>query len=101
MCLRKIEFLALAAVIWVVGAGCKKPATDGAGVARAKGAGENSANSANHVARIHWVGMKRLSSDPNAAYFLSIWNMPESKQLEAQTLEKLATAPWRLLLHQK
>lgn len=28
---------------------------------------------------------------------MAIWRMPESTKLETQTLEKLATAPWRLL----
>jgi hypothetical protein len=28
---------------------------------------------------------------------MAIWNLPESARLEAQTLDKLSTAPWRLL----
>src|SRR5262249_21205635 len=40
-------------------------------------------------------------SETNAAYFMSIWNMAESGKLEAQTLDKLATAPWRLILKQR
>ena len=47
--------------------------------------------------RIHWLGKKRLAADPNATNFIAIWNMPESLRLENQTLDKLATAPWRLL----
>jgi len=50
------------------------------------------------VARIHWLGKKRLAGETNAAHFMSIWNLPESAKLEAQTLDKLAVAPWRLLL---
>lgn len=30
---------------------------------------------------------------------MGIWRLPESARLEAQTLDKLATAPWRVLLH--
>ena len=49
------------------------------------------------VLRLHWLGKKRLSAEANATNFVSIWNMPESVHLETQTLDKLATAPWRLL----
>src|SRR5437016_4530100 len=52
------------------------------------------------VARLHWLGKKRIAADTNSAYFMTIWNLPESKKLEEQTLDKLATAPWRLLLRQ-
>jgi hypothetical protein len=45
--------------------------------------------------RIHWLGMKRLGAESNAASFVKVWNMPESQKLEAQTLDKLAGAPWR------
>lgn len=47
------------------------------------------------LARIHWLGKKHVAADTNAAYLMSIWNLPESGRLEAQTLDKLATAPWR------
>ena len=47
--------------------------------------------------RLHWLGKKRLSAESNATNFISIWNMPESLRLESQTLDKLSTAPWRLL----
>ncbi len=47
--------------------------------------------------RLHWLGKKRLAAEPNATNFVSIWNMPESQRLESQTLDKLSTAPWRLL----
>lgn len=48
------------------------------------------------VLRLHWLGKKRLASESNATNFLALWNLPESVKLEAQTLDKLATAPWRL-----
>ena len=47
--------------------------------------------------RLHWLGKKRLSAESNATNFISIWNLPESVRLENQTLDKLSTAPWRLL----
>ena len=49
------------------------------------------------VLRLHWLGKKRLSAEANATNFISVWNMPESVHLETQTLDKLATAPWRLI----
>jgi hypothetical protein len=44
------------------------------------------------VARLHWLGKKRLEGETNAAFFMSIWDMPESTKLEQQTLDKLAVA---------
>lgn len=48
------------------------------------------------VARLHWVGKHKLEADPAATNFVSIWNLPESARLQAQTLDKLALAPWLL-----
>jgi len=45
---------------------------------------------AGNVARLHWLGIQRLAHESNAAYFMSVWNLPESKQLVAETLDKLA-----------
>jgi len=50
--------------------------------------------------RIHWLGSGRISQDQNAAGLMKIWDMPESVKLKTQTLDKLSTAPWRLLLGQ-
>ena len=46
------------------------------------------------VARVHWMGKKNLASNPTATNLMSIWNLPESARLEAQTVGKLAVAPW-------
>jgi len=48
------------------------------------------------VARLHWLGKKRLAAESNATNFMALWHLPESAKLEAQTLDQLATAPWRL-----
>jgi hypothetical protein len=45
--------------------------------------------------RLHWLGKKQLAADTNAAPLWNIWRLPESVRLEAQTLDKLAAAPWR------
>ncbi len=42
------------------------------------------------VARVHWLGKQSLAADTNAASIMAIWNLPESKALEAQTLARLA-----------
>ena len=47
--------------------------------------------------RLYWQGKKRLAGEANATNFMAIWKMPESEKLESQTLDKLSTAPWRLL----
>src|SRR5580765_1994547 len=49
------------------------------------------------MSRWHWLGSRRLLADTNAAFLTNIWNLSESARLEAQTLEKLSLAPWRLL----
>ena len=54
-------------------------------------------SAAQTVARIHWLGMKHLSGETNAAHLMAIWNLPESGRLKRQTLDKLSLAPWPLL----
>ncbi|MBI3848827.1 MAG: hypothetical protein HY298_00845 [Verrucomicrobia bacterium] len=49
------------------------------------------------VSHLHWLGKKWIAARTNDAPFMAIWNLPESVKLEAQTLDKLSTAPWRLL----
>jgi hypothetical protein len=56
-----------------------------------------SASSPDTLARIQWLGLKQLSSEPNVAHLMAIWNLPQSRRLEQQTLDKLSLAPWRLL----
>ena len=50
------------------------------------------AAAADTVARLHWLGIQGLARDTNTANFLSVWNLPESQQLLAQTLDKLTLA---------
>lgn len=70
---------------WAALCGCKKPSTPPPGPPPVE-----------TVARIHWVGKEKLEADPAATNFVSIWNLPESARLQAQTLDKLALAPWLL-----
>ena len=73
-------FLALL-FIAALAAGCNKPAPPAAPLLPPP---------VETVARIHWLGMKRLAVETNAAFFMGIWNLAESKQLETQTLDRLA-----------
>ena len=49
------------------------------------------------VARIHWIGADQIARDTSASNLVAIGKLPETARLQAQTLDKLATAPWRLL----
>jgi len=53
--------------------------------------------SAQTVARVHWLGMNQISGKSNTAHLIAIWNLPETRRLERQTLNKLSLAPWPLL----
>jgi len=50
----------------------------------------------NTVGRIYWMGKKRLGIVAGAYFFMRLWELPQAKALEAQTLDKLASAPWRM-----
>jgi hypothetical protein len=91
-------------IIWAVGlslcfvTGCKKdnPAEKPESNRPApQQSGQQTSVSGQTVARLHWIGKKRLAADPNAASVIDVWNMAESVRLENQTLDKLALAPWR------
>jgi len=56
--------------------------------------------SSNSALRIHWQGKTKISANGNAADLLKILDLPETLKLQDQTLDKLSTAPWRLLLGQ-
>src|SRR5438093_7775215 len=72
----------LAATMALLAGGCRKAAPP----APAAATGPET------VGRVHWLGKKRMGAEANAAYFMTLWNLPESAQLEAQSLDKLALA---------
>ncbi len=78
----------LAALLVAGGAGCHKSET---------APGASSPAAPDTIARVHWLGKKQLAAATNAATFMEIWNLEQSAALEAQTLDKLSLAPWRLL----
>jgi len=49
------------------------------------------------VARVHFAGTVRLAADANARNLMDIAALPETRDLREQTLQKLATAPFRFL----
>src|SRR6266568_1006927 len=45
------------------------------------------------MARVHWLGLKQISVDTNAAHFMSAWQLPQTAALTAQTLDKFSRWP--------
>ena len=45
------------------------------------------------LARLHWLGLKQISADTNSAHFMSVWQLPQTVTLVAQTLDKLSRWP--------
>jgi hypothetical protein len=88
--MRLTMFAVLAAVIFC---GCDKSSS------RAAESTVPYALSGQTIARLHWLGKKQVAAETNSAGLMRIWNEPESARLEAQTLDKLSTAPWRLFPH--
>lgn len=87
--------LALLAALVMLGAGCKKSAPETKAPERTKSPPVTAKAAPDSAARVHWLGMKRLLAETNAATFKTLWEMPQSTYLLAQTLNKLALAPWR------
>ena len=92
MCIRIIGVWLLASVWLLAGAGCKKSSPVETSPAPDTQVAAPQAPSADTIARLHWLGKKRLEGETNAAFFMSLWDLPESAKLEAQTLDKLASA---------
>jgi hypothetical protein len=92
MNMRRVELALLGMLIAALGAGCEKsePARNVPAVSRPTPAppGET-------VARVHWLGKRRLAAETSGTNFMDIWNLPASARLEAQTLDKLSFASWR------
>jgi hypothetical protein len=92
MCIRSVGF-GLLAVLWLIaGSGCQKSGSGDTSPGQETQLAQPRAPVLETVARLHWLGKKRLEGETNAAFFMSIWDLPESSKLEAQTLDKLALA---------
>src|SRR5437899_8984918 len=94
MYMRSLWFGFCAALLVGLAAGCKKSTpAEPVSSEPPQASPQNAATQAptlDTIARVHWLGIKRLAAETNAAYFMSIWNLPETAKLEAQTLDKLA-----------
>jgi len=51
------------------------------------------------VAQVRWLGMRQIATETNAAYFTNLWNLPESRRLKDQTLDKFSLALFATNLH--
>jgi hypothetical protein len=89
---------ALSLALLVTLAGCKKSAPVPAAPSSAppSGAASPAAAALETVARVHWRGEAAIAADPHGAAFREIGRLPASAALATQTLDKLASAPWRL-----
>ncbi len=45
------------------------------------------------LARVHWLGLDRISADTNSACFMNVWRLPQTSALLAQTLDKFSRWP--------
>ena len=87
MRIRNASIYALGLLLFASVAGCGKSDTS-------TSASNSKAPSNEPIATVHWIGSRHLEALANAAGFLKIWRLPESERLRAQTLDKLALAPW-------
>lgn len=78
-----------AMLVFVVVAGCEKSEAPAPLI--------QSEPSPDTIARIHWLGKSQLSYEAGAFYFMRLWKLPSSAQLEAQTLGRFSTALWKSL----
>ena len=98
MCIRSVGFGLLAGLWLFAVGGCQKSSpSEGSATPETKQASAPKAAAPETIAKLHWLGKKRLEGETNAAFFMSIWDLPESAKLEAQTLDKLAVAIARSL----
>ncbi len=85
--MRSVGLGVMAALMLALAGACKQSSSPGA-----KPGDAPRSPALETAARLHWLGIKNLAADTNAAHFLSIWTLPETTRLENQTLDKLAAA---------
>jgi hypothetical protein len=93
-CMKLVKSILFAAVLGIICVGCEKSApksTEAAPPVIPR------VETRETVARLHWLGRKKIAATTNSTAFMKIWDAPESARVQAQTLDKLSTAPWRLL----
>ena len=45
------------------------------------------------MARVHWLGLPKVTADVNSAHFMSVWRLPQTAALVNQTLDKMSRLP--------
>ncbi len=84
--MRNVLILVTIICAWL-GAGCRQAGT-----------GESlSKDNGDLVARIHFVGTTQIASDPKAAALNEIMALPATAPMVQETMQKLATTPYRML----
>ena len=83
---RSIGVILAGTLLISLAVGCNKQPSDGKSAVR-----EDTS-----VVRVHWAGKKRISTQKDAAYLMSIWDMPEAKAVESEALDKLSLSPWSI-----
>jgi len=48
------------------------------------------------IARIHFVGSANAGQSTNIPFLTGVWELPETRELKSQTLNKLALAPFKI-----
>jgi hypothetical protein len=81
----------LVSLLIASGTGCKKAETYKPPLPLAP-----AALSPDTVIRVHWLGKRHLGVTAGAFYLTRLWELPDTKRLESQTLEKLSSLPWRI-----
>ena len=97
MHMRRVSLVLAATLGLALLSGCSKSTPGTSPDAAAPSKSRLDALSTVPVSQLHWAGRKRLAADGSATNFMAVWNLPASRQLEAQTLDRFAPASWRLL----
>jgi hypothetical protein len=91
--MRHTLFGLLVAFAFILGMGCEKSGSSG----QASAAVTPTRLSPDTIVRVHWLGKNDLGIKASAYYFMRIWELPQSAQLEVQALNRLSDLPWRRL----
>lgn len=70
--------------------GCKKAPSGETAQTGSTNAVAASVPQSETIFRLRWLGTRRLLAETNAAGFATLWNLPETGQVQTQTLDRLA-----------
>jgi hypothetical protein len=86
MYFRSVVCVLFAALLLLSGSGCQKAAPGSV-------AALPTVQPPDTIASVHWLGKRQLGYEATAYFLMRVWNLPQSAQLERQTLLKLAGSP--------